>query len=314
PPPPPTFLPIPPPPSHIKPVVSWARRCVYETGLDGPLAAGSRVRAELHVRTRAPAALVGPSVVLLATDREIGRGKATTQPVTGSWTKLTIEFETTRPAFTGEQLTVQLLSDTTALLSVGYEGDHATRVAVAPAALPPAGLESGATVEAPADGGEVREGETVVAGGRFAFPDAGTDPDGVDGRPETRRVQVSVDDADFTSPLSAELDEATGTWHVRGGRRGVGEHVLYARAVRDGTPSRAAQTRFRVVPDARVEWQVVGRNAPVDPAAWRPAEGLADWSFRLTTSSYGAGHHTVVVRLVERGTETARDSVRVRFH
>ncbi|MBT2420796.1 S8 family serine peptidase [Streptomyces sp. ISL-22] len=281
--------------------------------LDAPLAAGSKVRAELYVRTRAPAALVGPSVVLLATDREIGRGKATTQLVTGSWTKLTIEFETARHAFTGEQLTVQLLSDTTALLAVGYEGDHATRLTADPAVLPPSGLEFGAGIEAPADGGEVREGETIVAGGRFAFPDAGTDPEGVGGRPETRRVQVSVDDAGFASPLSAELDEATGTWRADAGRLGVGEHVLYARAVRDGTPSQATRTSFRVVPDARVEWQVVSRNAPVDPAAWRPAEGLADWSFRLTTSSYGVGHRTIVVRLVERGTETARDSVRVRF-
>ncbi|GEC03504.1 hypothetical protein SSP24_11590 [Streptomyces spinoverrucosus] len=281
--------------------------------LNASLAAGSKVRAELYVRTRAPAALVGPSVVLLATDREIGRGKATTQPVTGSWAKLTIEFETVGHAFTEEQLTVQLLSDTTALLAVGYEGDHATRVTVDPAALPPSSLDFGATIEAPADGGEVREGEIVVAGGRFSFPDVGTDPEGVGGRPETRRVQVSVDDDSFASPISAKLDEATGTWRADAGRLGVGQHVLYARAVRDGTPSQATRTSFQVVPDARVEWQVVGRNAPVDPAAWRPAEGLADWSFRLTTSSYGAGHRTIVVRLVERGTETARESVRVRF-
>lgn len=298
--------------SSVAPYLPTAAHPSTDT-LDGPLAAGSRVRAELYVRTRAPAALVGPSVVLLATDREIGRGKATTQPVTGSWTKLTIEFTTARHAFTGEQLTVQLLSDTTALLSVGYEGDHATRLMVDPAALPPSGLGFGATIEAPADGGEVREGETVVAGGRFTFPDGGTDPEGVGGRPETRRVQVSVDDDSFASPLTSELDEATGTWRADAGRLGVGEHVLYARAMRDGTPSQATRTSFRVVPDARVEWQVVSRNAPVEPAAWRPAEGLTDWSFRLTTSSYGAGHRTIVVRLVERGTETARDSVRVRF-
>ncbi|CAL9612508.1 hypothetical protein SUDANB6_05677 [Streptomyces sp. enrichment culture] len=281
--------------------------------LDAPLAAGSGVRAELYVRTRAPAALVGPSVVLLATDREIGRGKATARPVTGAWTKITIEFATTRPAFTGEQLTVQLLADTTALLAVGHEGDHATRLTLDPATLPPTGLDFGVTVEAPADGGEVHEGETVVAGGRFAFPDAGTDPEGAGGRPETRRVQVSVDDDGFGSPLPARLDEATGTWRAEAGRLAAGEHVLYARAVRDGTPSQVVRTSFRVLPDARVQWQVVARNAPTDPAAWLPATGLTDWSFALATSAYGTGHRTIVVRLVERGTETARDTVRARF-
>ncbi|GAA4891540.1 hypothetical protein ACFPM3_17905 [Streptomyces coeruleoprunus] len=281
--------------------------------LGEPLASGSKVRAELYVKTRAPAALVAPSVVLLATDREIGRGKATAQPVTGAWTKLTIEFATARHAFTGEQLTVQLLSDTTALLVVGYEGDHATRLSLDPAPLPPSGLAFGATIASPADGTEVTEGETVMAGGRFAFPDAGTDPEGVGGRPETHRVQLSVDDEGFAVPISAQLDEATGTWRAKAGRLPVGDHVLYARAVRDGTPSPVTRTAFRVTPDARVEWQVVSRNAPVDTAAWRPAAGLADWSFALTTSSYGAGHRTIVVRLVERGTETARTTARARF-
>ncbi|MEV3989919.1 S8 family serine peptidase [Streptomyces sp. NPDC049837] len=281
--------------------------------LGEPLASGSKVRAELYVKTRAPAALVAPSVVLLATDREIGRGKATAQPVTGSWTKLTIDFETARHAFTGEQLTVQLLSDTTALLVAGYEGDHATSLSLDPAPLPPTGLEFGATISSPADGTEVTEGETVVAGGRFAFPDAGTDPEGVGGRPETRRVQLSLDDPGFAAPISARLDEATGTWHAEAGRLPVGDHVLYARAVRDGTPSQAARTHFRVTPDARVEWQVVPRNAPADPSAWRPADGLTNWSFPLTTSSYGTGHRTIVVRLLQHGTETARATTRARF-
>ncbi|WP_290111479.1 S8 family serine peptidase [Streptomyces ficellus] len=277
--------------------------------LGGPLASGSKVRAELYVKTRAPAALAGPSVVLLATDREIGRGKATTQPVTGAWTKLTIEFDTARHAFTGEQLTVQLLSDTTALLAVGYEGDHATRLTVDPAPLPASGLGFGAAIAAPADGAEVAEGETVVAGGRFTFPDLGAD-----GRPETHRVQVSVDDADFAAPLSAKLDDTTGTWRASLGRLPAGDHVVYARAVRDGTPSQVTRASFRVTPDARVEWQVVSRNAPLDPAAWRPAEGLTAWSFALPTASYGPGHRTIAVRLVERGTETALTTVRARFH
>jgi hypothetical protein len=115
---------------------------------------------------------------------------------------------------------VQLLSDTTALLAVGHEGDHATRLTLDPAALPPSGLGFGATLVAPADGGEAREGETVVAGGRFA------------------------------SPTRAPTPRASA-----GGRRPT-------------------------------------------------------WSFALDTASYGTGHRTIAVRLVERGTETARDTVR----
>ncbi|MFF8846148.1 S8 family serine peptidase [Streptomyces sp. NPDC015127] len=281
--------------------------------LGEPLAAGSRVRAELYVRTRAPAALVAPTVVLLATDREIGRGTASSRPVTGGWTQFTIEWETARHAFTGEQLTVQLLSDTTALAEVGYEDGHASKVTLDPAPLPPSGLDFGATILSPEDGSEATEGTTVVAGGRYVFPDLGSDPEGVGGRPETRRVQLSVDDETFASPVSAELDEATGSWRAELGRLGAGGHVLYARAVRDGTPSQVAASAFRVVPDARVEWQVVPRNAPVDPAAWRPAEGRTDWSFPLATASYGSGHRTIVVRLVEHGTQTARDTVRATF-
>ncbi|MBT2440764.1 S8 family serine peptidase [Streptomyces sp. ISL-36] len=281
--------------------------------LTEPLAAGSKARAELYVKTGAPAALVGPTVVLHATDREIGRGKATTQPVTGAWTKLTIEFETARHAFTGEQLTVHLLSDTTALLTVGYEGDHATKLALDPAPLPASGLAFGVTLAAPGDGTEAVEGETVVAGGRFAFPDPGTDPEGVGGRPETHRVQLSVDDDSFATPVSARLDDTTGTWRAEAGRLPVGDHVLYARAVRDGTPSPVTRTSFRVTPDARVEWQVVPRNAPTTPDAWHPAEGLAAWSFPLPTSTYGTGHHTIVVRLLHHDTETARDLTRARF-
>ncbi|MFF3338542.1 S8 family serine peptidase [Streptomyces flavidovirens] len=290
--------------------------------LGEPLASGSRVRAELYLRTRAPA-VVTPTAVLMATDREIGRGKAVTQPVAGSvlcgasgspcWVKFTIDFTTARPAFTGEQLTVQLLMDNTALTEVGYEDGHASRISVEPAPLPPTGLEFGVTVTAPSEGSAVAAGETVVAGGRYAFPDLGNDPDGVGGRPETRRVQVSVDDESFGSPLSVRLDDSAGTWQASAGKLAVGEHVLYVRAVRDGTPSAVVRTTFRVTPDARVEWQVVDRNAPVDPAAWRRATGVDDWSFGFATSAYGTGHKTLVVRLVERDTETAREAVRARL-
>ncbi|MFD7319684.1 hypothetical protein ACFV9D_01120 [Streptomyces sp. NPDC059875] len=67
------------------------------------------------------------------------------------------------------------------------------------------------------------------------------------------------------------------------------------------------------MPDARVEWQVVDRNSRADPAAWRPATGVDDWSLSRTTSAYGEGHKTLVARLVERDAETARSTARARF-
>ena len=307
--------------SSVEPYVPAAAYPSTDT-LGEPLASGSLARAEVYLSTPA-AALVTPTAVLLATDREIGRGKATTQPVVGAplcgvvgapcWTKFTFEFTTDRPAFTGEQLTIQLLFDNTALTSVGYEDDHASRVTIEPASLPATGLEFGVTVTSPTPGEEVREGAVIVAGGQYAFPDPGTDPTGVGGRPETYRVQVSVDDPSFGFPVSATLDATTDTWHLSIGELGIGEHTLFARALRDGTPSAVVARTIRVVPDARLEWQLVDRNSPVSTDGWRPATGLANWSFDLVTSDYDAGRKTVVVRLIEQGVETARDTVSVRL-
>ena len=287
-----------------------------------PLAAGSQAHAEIYLATQAPT-LQAPTPVLLATDREIGRGTTTAQPIVGDllcdtvgqacWTKFTIDFTTDRPAFTGEQLTLQLEFKNTAQTHVGYEDDHVSLVAIAPAALPGTGLDFGVTLTSPTKGDEVVDGSTIVAGGQYAFPDPGTDPAGVGGHPETYRVQVSVDDPSFGIPLPATLDGTSDTWQVSVGRLALGEHRLYARAMRDGTPSVVVASTFLVVPDAHIEWQLVDRNSPVDPAQWRSATGLADWSFAFDTSDYDAGRKRLVVRLIERGVETARDNVRVRL-
>ena len=53
-------------------------------------------------------------------------------------------------------------------------------------------------------------------------------------------------------------------------------------------------------------------SAPVADG-WRAAEGLASWSFGFSTSSYGGGSWTIVVRLVEDELETARSTVAVKL-
>lgn len=62
---------------------------------------------------------------------------------------------------------------------------------------------------------------------------------------------------------------------------------------------------FTVVPDAAVEWQVVRRNSPPRANAWQRADGLESWWFRFATAGYERGWNGILVRLVERGQETA---------
>jgi hypothetical protein len=152
-----------------------------------------------------------------------------------------------------------------------------------------------------------------VAGGQVAFPDLGSDPTGAGDHPSQRAVEVALDDPSFGSPIQAVIDESGETWSVSLGEVADGPHVLYARARVDGTTSEAATASFRVAGDARVEWQIVRRNAAPSPDGWRVATGIADWSFQFSTSSYGNGAWTIVVRLVEDGLETARDTVSVKL-
>ena len=294
--------------------------------LSKPLPADSTVDVDLYLTVETPAA-VRPSGVLMATDREIGGGPGTFGVVNASgpggalcasqgescWTRLTLRFHTTRPAFVGEQLTFQAQLFGTRSWAFGYEGDHASRITVTPAPLPDTGFEFGARITDPVDGAVYSEADTVTVGGAAAFPDQGTDPTGAGDHPVSRKVQVSLDDPGFTDPVEAGYDPASGTWHVDLTGVPAGEHVVYARAAVDRTYSDADSANFVVRPTKRVEWQIVARNATPTADGWGAANGLTNWSFRFHTADYGTGWHTVAVRLVSDGVELARDSARVRF-
>ncbi len=294
--------------------------------LDAPLPAGSTVNVELFIAGETPS-LVRPTGVLMATDREIGTGRGALLPVVGSgrggvacgtlgescWTRYRFSFDTTRHAFTGEQLTFQVQLVGARSWAFGYEGAHASQLAIEPAPLPANGLAFGAGIDSPADGDSVPAGTKVVAGGSYAFPDQGEDPTGAGDHPVEKRVEVSVDDPGFAAPVEASLDEYSRTWSAPLDELAEGEHTIYARARMGTTTSDVATSTFTVEPAAEVQWQVVHRNGPTDAAAWQPADGVASWLFGFDTADYRKGPHTVVVRLVEGDTETARDAARVRF-
>ncbi|MDP9405120.1 MAG: S8 family serine peptidase, partial [Actinomycetota bacterium] len=294
--------------------------------LDAPLPAGSRVDVEIFLAGETPS-VIRPTGVLMATDREIGKGAGALQPVAGSgpggaacrtlgeacWTRYRLSFETTRPAFTGEHLTFQIQLVGARSWAFGFEGAHASKLTVTPAALPATGFEFGASISSPVDGSEVGEGEKVVAGGSFAFPDQGSDPTGAGDHPTTQRVEVSLDDASFAKPVEAKLDADSGTWSAPLGEAALGEHTVYARARIDGRTSEVSSSTFTVVERNEVQWQVVERNAPADAAAWKPATGVAQWQFTSDTAAHGKGPRTIVVRLTEGGIETARTGVTATF-
>lgn len=317
-----------------RPLGIWASRDT----LDAPLPTGTTVTMDLYLTTENPT-MVKPTGVLAATDREIGTGEGEFAPVMGygtgpgsnangealpdgggcvaageqCWTKFSLAFETTRPAFTGEQLTFQVQLPGARAWSFGYEGEHASKISIEPAALPQSGLTFGATLDAPAEGSKVSESETVIAGGSYEFPDLGLDPTGAGDHPTSRRVEVSVDDESFTHPKEAVLDSESGTWRRNvGDELTIGEHTLYARARMNTTTSEVSTSTFTIRPDEVVPWQVVDRNERVNPDAWRAAAGVADWSFAFDTAHYGKGWKTIVVRLTELGDELTRSTVQAR--
>ena len=321
-------------PAAYRPLGIYAQEGV----IDAPLPAGSDVYATIYVASETPT--VGRATgVLIATDREIGTGASAVAPILGfgtgpgsnaqgnplpdgggcaiagdlCWTKFDVSFKTSRPAFSGEPLTFQIQLLGVRAYAFGHEGSHASKVAIVAAPMPASGLEFGATIETPADGSAVAAGSDVVAGGRYAFPDLGSDPTGAGDHPTTRRVEVSIDDALFASPRTAVLDEASGTWSARLGELPAGSHTIRVRAMIDQQASAVASSTFTVGPDARIEWQVVDRNATPDPAGWQPATGTTSWSYSFATGEYGAGQRTLVTRLIEGGLETARTLVKARF-
>jgi len=294
--------------------------------LDAPVPAGSTVRVDLYLAGETPS-VVRPTGVLMATDREIGTGTGAFLPVLGSgpggalcgtlgeacWTRYQFDLTTTRNAFTGEALTFQVQLIGARSWAFGFEGAHASKITIDVADLPPSGLEFGVTITEPADGSTTTAGEPVTAGGSYAFPDLGSDPTGAGDRPTTDRVEVSVDDPSFGSPIEATLDPESSTWSAPLGELSQGEHTVYARAVRDGTTSEVASSTFTVASPAGVQWQIVAKNGATDPEAWQAASGFESWSFGFDTATYDNGPHTIVTRVVHDGVELARQTAAVKF-
>lgn len=304
--------------------------------LTQPLPAGSTVYVSLYVAQELPT-VARPTAVLMATDRVIGEGDGLPLPIVGSgpgpgsnvqgnalpdsggcaalgdlcWTKFDFSFDTTRHAFTGEQLTFQVsLLGGSRAYAFGYEGGHASRIAIFAADMPATGLDFGVTIDEPANGAQV--GSPVIAGGRFSFPDMGQDPTGAGDQSTTRRVDVSVDDASFGGPIEATLDPDSGTWSAPLGDLADGQHTVYARASINGsTFSDVESVAFRVGPAALIEWQIVKGNKAVDHANWQVADGVSDWYFDFGTASYDTGANTIVVRVVGDGLVLAQETVKV---
>jgi len=293
--------------------------------LDAPLPAGSDVYATVYVTSATPT-MGRVTGTLMATDREIGSGMTNLQPMLGfgtgpgsnaqgnplpdgggcatagelCWTKFNLSFKTTRAAFTGEHLTFQISLLGVREYAFGFEGQHASKVAIVGAALPTDGsLDFGTTIDEPAPGSRQDRGVDVMAGGRVHFPDLGTDPTGAGDHPTSHVVEVSLDDAGFASPRQAAIDDDSGTWSTSLGTVANGDHVLYARARMGDSTSAVSSSSFRVAPDSRIEWQVVKKNAAPKADGWHTASGVSSWTFQFATGDYGSGAWTIVVRLVE---------------
>ena len=311
-----------------------------------PIPAGSNVQVELYIATD-QVTVVRPTGVLMAGDRVLGTGAGTPLPTIGSgpwisqgspvappeplpsgvtidenkcrelgefcWNKFNWSFTTDRPAIAGEQLTFQVQLIGAAAWSFGYEGQHRSLITIIPAPLPPTGLEFGAAINSPAQGEEVPNGE-VVALGTAQFPDLGTTEPG--DHPTRQRVEVSVDDPSFGSPIEATLHEASGVWSAPLGLLSPGTHTLYARAAIDTNYSPVTSSSFTVSVlsgDEGVEWQVVANGAQPDPAYWRTANGVLQYSFEVNTTVHGKGTFQIFVRLMKGDSQLAITSVTAKF-
>ena len=291
--------------------------------------AGSTVSVELYTAAETPTA-IRPTGVLMATDRVLGTGAAAPQPVVASgpggvlcaslgeacWTKFSWSFTTTRHAIAGEQLTFQIQLIGARSWAFGYEGAHASRITITPAAIP-AELDFGVTINEPAEGARLPEGG-FTASGYATFPKLGTTPAG--DHPTTKRVDVSVDDPTFANPVQATLtlnaDGSAGSWSAPIPAQSIGAHTLYVRASIDRTHSPVAQRSFTVEDTKttpRVQWQVVPSGATPSADGWRAASGLLSYSFEFDTRAYGKGDFVIHSRLVESGAQTAATSVRAKF-
>ena len=133
----------------------------------------------------------------------------------------------------------------------------------------------------------------------------------------SRRVEVSVDDPTFASAVVATSAD-DGTWGAVVPMLPLadGPHVLYARAVQDGTASPTAAVAFEVrrtiVPGFLVQLQVVPEGAAPTPAGWSnvaDASGAGDYSRWVARPAAPtvSGRYQLVARLLRDGVELHRD-------
>jgi hypothetical protein len=100
------------------------------------------------------------------------------------------------------------------------------------------------------------------------------------------------------------------------GRLTPGAHTLYTRAAIDTNYSPVTSRSFTVSVlsgDERVEWQVVANGAEPDPAYWRPANGVLEYSFEVNTRVHGKGTFLIYVRLMVGDDQVAITSVTAKF-
>lgn len=326
---------------------------IWPTATDSTVAlpVGSTVMVELYLAID-QVSLVRPTGVLMAGDREIGSGAGQPTPTIGSgpwiaqglpvnpnivvgapalptgvkidqnkcrelgeacWNKLSWSFTTTRPAVPGEQLTFQVQLIGARAIAFGYEGAHRSKIVIVPAAMPASGLEFSVAISDPAEGAKLAEG-SFNAYGSATFPNLGTTEAG--DHPADRRVDVSVDDANFANPIQANLDAASGAWSAPIQRLAPGQHTLYARAQMGTNRSSVAVRKFTVLDtqtSPRVQWQVTPRGAQPTESAWQPAAGVLSYVFQIDTRTYGKGDFTIHTRLLEQGAPTASTSVNAKF-
>lgn len=291
--------------------------------------AGSTVHVELFITVESPTAII-PTGVLMAGDRELGKGMGTAQPVIGSgplgagcatlgelcWTKFVWAFDTERHAIAGEQLTFQTQLIGTRSWSFGYEGQHASRITIVAAPVP-AELEFSVSIEQPTDGATVPD-SGFTASGLATFPALGTTEAG--DHPSRKRVDIAVDDPTFGTYTEATLDlnaaETGGTWSAPVGALSAGEHTIYARACIDTNCAEIDSVTVTVADRApRVQWQIVRQGEPLSDDRWQDATGVLEYAFQFDTGDYAqsADWFEIHVRLLEGDVVSVTSFVNARF-
>lgn len=213
--------------------------------LTGALPTGSAIDAKVYVQGATP----GPmtlTAVLSANDRVIARSQPVIQAVTpATWTEYSFNFDTFLPAFTGETLGVHFQLTGQVEWAYGFEGAHASRLTITPAAPQAGELVFGATVDTL---GAVAEGTRV--GGQVFVPDMGLDDDlGNAGfAPVSVQVEVSAN-ADFSSSQWASVDARTGRYLAT---LPAGVSTAFVRVHRNGTLSKVSQSGTGGEADARL--------------------------------------------------------------